>query len=460
MQLASSAEQLQVVSNALDVLRHESGNAIQDLRRLLAEARNTTKGERVVNFVNVKSYEGGKFTGKIGEYKPWSKRAKIFCNSQCRGFAAALERAEAQAGTVDLGLLGLTSNAETVRELDEKLYDFLVTYTAEEALENVERFPGSGFEAWRQLKARYSPTGGRADLDRSLRILLRKPCKSLSDLPAAIDHLERDLAHHDAMAGYKWPEQHKILLLVQMCLEALAQYLKITFVADQTDFQKVRDSILRYSNTERLADTYRGAKAMEIDNVNDDDGAGEEEIDQPWEDKLAKVTQMLEDLNYMGKGKGKKGNGKGKKGEDGKGRKGEGKGNENRVCHWCQKIGHLVAECRAKAAGKPKTKPAVNAASLDEWEEDTGMLEAADTLEMELSPLLEYDLSNDSLDGWTEGEDDDNDDDPTGAPATSPAHTSPATSPASISPTSKLSSSTVIKTATTSPDPWRAADHG
>ena len=130
----------------------------------------------------------------------------------------------------------------------------------------------------------------------------------------------------------------KILLLVQMFPEALAQYLKITFVADQTDFQKVRDSILRYSNTERLADTYRGAKAMEIDNVNDDDGAGEEELDRPWEDKLAKVTQMLEDLNYMGKGKGKKGNGKGKKGEDGKGRKGEGKGKENRVCHWCQKI--------------------------------------------------------------------------------------------------------------------------
>ena len=102
MQLASSAEQLQVVSNALDLLRHESGNAIQDLRRLLAEARNTTKGERVVNFVNVKSYEGGKFTGKIGEYKPWSKRAKIFCNSQCRGFATALENAEAQASTVNL----------------------------------------------------------------------------------------------------------------------------------------------------------------------------------------------------------------------------------------------------------------------------------------------------------------------------------------------------------------------
>ena len=59
----------------------------------------------------------------------------------------------------------------------------------------------------------------------------------------------------------------------------------------------------------------------------------------------------------------------------------------------------MIADCRAKAAGKPKTKPAVNAASLDEWEEDTGMLEAADTLEMELSPLLEYDLSRDSLDG-------------------------------------------------------------
>ena len=80
MQLAASADQLQVVSDALDFLRRESVAAILELRRSLAEARYANRGERAINFVNVKSYEGGKFTGKVGDYKPLAKRAKIFCN--------------------------------------------------------------------------------------------------------------------------------------------------------------------------------------------------------------------------------------------------------------------------------------------------------------------------------------------------------------------------------------------
>ena len=82
LQLAASTDQLQVVTDALDFLRRESVAAILNLRRSLAEARSTTKGERAVNIVSVKSYEVGKFTGKIGEYKQRAKRAKIFCNSQ------------------------------------------------------------------------------------------------------------------------------------------------------------------------------------------------------------------------------------------------------------------------------------------------------------------------------------------------------------------------------------------
>ena len=66
-----------------------------------------------------------------------------------------------------------------------------------------------------------------------------------------------------------------------------------------------------------------------------------------------------------GKGRDGKNSGGGKvKGKDGKG--------ETRICNWCAKTGHLIAECRAKAAGKPKVKPAAGAASLDKeaWEED------------------------------------------------------------------------------------------
>ena len=81
--------------------------------------------------------------------------------------------------------VSLPSGAD-VDELDEKFYDFLVTYTTDEALENVERFQGKGL-ALRQFKARYNPAGGRADFDCSMRMLLRKPCKHINELLAAID---------------------------------------------------------------------------------------------------------------------------------------------------------------------------------------------------------------------------------------------------------------------------------
>ena len=247
MQLQASAEQLQAVSSALDLLRQESGRAIVELHRLFSEARqSTTNGDCRINFVNSKSFEGGKFGGKLAEYKAWSKRVKIYCNSQCRGFKAALEQIEAQDDPMRVAEIQFPSGTDA-EELDEKLFDFLVTYTTEEALGNVERFQGRGFEAWRQLKARYAPAGGRVDLDRSLRMLQRKARKHISELPAAIDQLERDLAHHDATASYTRPEQYKIILLVQLFPEAQAQYLKITFVAGHTKFQKVRDAVLSFS---------------------------------------------------------------------------------------------------------------------------------------------------------------------------------------------------------------------
>ena len=79
-----------------------------------------------------------------------------------------------------------------------------------------------------------------------MRMLTRKPCKHFNELPTAIDQLERDLAYHDATAGYTWPEQHKILLLVQLFPATQAQYFKISFMAGQTNFQKVLDTVLNF----------------------------------------------------------------------------------------------------------------------------------------------------------------------------------------------------------------------
>ena len=67
------------------------------------------------------------------EYKGWAKKVTIFCNSQHRGFRAALEKAEECTKQVEVGDLGIAS-WELAKDMDEKLYDFIVTFTSDEAL--------------------------------------------------------------------------------------------------------------------------------------------------------------------------------------------------------------------------------------------------------------------------------------------------------------------------------------
>ncbi len=80
-------------------------------------------------------------------------------------------------------------------------------------------------------------------------------------------------------------------------------------------------------------------------------------------------------FSYQGKGWWQKGKGKGK-GDKGKFyTKGKGKGDgktETRTCHWCQKPGHLKAQCRSYLSGKPKVPAPRPAGSLEQpdWEED------------------------------------------------------------------------------------------
>ena len=70
------------MAEALDILPQESGQAIQELRRLLAEVRadSAHQGQkpREMNFINSKSFEGGQFSGTAKEsHKFWSKKVKI-----------------------------------------------------------------------------------------------------------------------------------------------------------------------------------------------------------------------------------------------------------------------------------------------------------------------------------------------------------------------------------------------
>ena len=141
-QLVEANSQIGLMAVALDNLRNESGGAIQELRRLLAQATPAggwaQKNAKEVAFINVKVFEGGKFGGGSKEsLKMWAKKIKIFLNAQHKGMRKALELAEEAVNKVDIADLGFTDR-EFATDANEKLHDFLCTYTTEEALKVVE----------------------------------------------------------------------------------------------------------------------------------------------------------------------------------------------------------------------------------------------------------------------------------------------------------------------------------
>ena len=149
---------------------------------------------------------GGKFAGaKTESWKQWAKKVKIYCNSQKDCFRRGLESIELNPdAAVDQRVLS-DLNWEHTNTANSKLADFLHMYCAEDALRIVEGCPDQGFEAWRLLVKRHAPSGGRYELDRMNSMLARKQCKDLSDLPAAIDVLERDFPDLQGNHGHGLP---------------------------------------------------------------------------------------------------------------------------------------------------------------------------------------------------------------------------------------------------------------
>ena len=307
MQIAEANAQIGLMATALDTLRNESSGAIQELRRMLAAASPAggIKKSKDIAFVNVKVFEGGKFTGAAKEsLKTWAKKIKIFLNAQHRGMRKALELAEEAASKVNINDLGLV-DWEFAVDANEKLHDFLMTYTADEALQVVEAYGGEGFEAWRQLKMRFTSTGGSTEIDRTVRLFTKKACRNMAELPAAIDALDKELKRDEEMSGHRLPDHTKIALLTRLFPEKDAPELKHRWIHNQKDFQRARTDILAVAVLERLELHNRGVKDMEVDAVDKEKGPEEEEV---WSSKeWFEWTQEEEQFDYMGKGKGKKG---------------------------------------------------------------------------------------------------------------------------------------------------------
>ena len=304
MQLAESNSQIGAMALALDTLRNESANAIQELRRLLLTAQTANaKPPKDLNFINAKVFEGGKFAGGPKEsFKAWAKKVRIYFNAQHHGMRQALELSEDATSKVDIADLKL-ANWNFAAEANEKLHDFLMTFTAEEALLVVEPFGGDGFEAWRHLKLRFKPAGGATEIDRMMRMFNKKAVKNIAELPAAIDALDRELKRDEEMSGHKLPDHMKIALLVRLVAEKDERELKHPLVHNQKSFEQVRADILGVAVTERLEIQGRGVKEMDaLEGSNDQ----EKQEQEAWTTKewieWTQAAEHEEELGYMGKG--------------------------------------------------------------------------------------------------------------------------------------------------------------
>ena len=418
----------QLVTN-LESVRAEASNAVSELRRQIAELQQRgggTAGKEdpdKMNLLNLRTLEPNVFTGAKDEnYKIWSKRIKTYCNVQRDGFRKALTWAEEEEKAVDMDIMAATWPWATVG--DKKLHDMLLNITTNDALLIVEANPEKGFEAWRLLKQRHDPKSGTFELDRMLSLMQRKQCSNISELPAAVDQLEKDLRGYDARSSSPFPENLKMPLLIQMIPKAYKHEIEMKFQMGQRDYAKLAADITRFSNDARVREQ-RGASDMDVDPVNEEQDWTE---DDWW---YWFHPEEGEPIDYMGKGKGNKGKSKGKgwqskgwqtkggknnKGGNGKGNAATpGKGTETRVCHWCHKPGHLKENCKIFLAGKPKLPKPASAASLEEgaaaqndWEQDSGSLEE-DLESLEICQECDVDMVEnaddfafDGIDDWDE----------------------------------------------------------
>ena len=67
LQLSEANAQIGLMTNALDTLRAESVAAVHDLRRSLTSAETKGGKQKDVQFINTKTFEGGKSSGTAKE---------------------------------------------------------------------------------------------------------------------------------------------------------------------------------------------------------------------------------------------------------------------------------------------------------------------------------------------------------------------------------------------------------
>ena len=361
-ELKTARDQIAALAVAQDTLKQNAQDAIAasearsaQLARQLAEraTANAQSTNERFDLVDFKVNKPEPFSGRRDEsWKSWSRQFKTYCNVRKDGMKRALDWAETQTTEIDrnavMGMgwaLGEMANA--------RLYDFLFLQCKGDAHVLIERHDGMGFEAWRQLARRYSPSGGQFELEMMSRLMNPQKAAKLADLPAAILRFERDIAMYQSRTGRQFLEEWKTPTFLRILPDSHKEELTRRFQMGQRDYQRMVDSVRGFS--EEAWFMMKGPNDMDIDaanfgNLGNQDGEYQEQRDDTGD----------ESVDWMGKGKGK---GKGKLGTQRAATpttkttttQNEPKGKGRGLCHWCGGDGHYIRECKAKKAGKPRT---------------------------------------------------------------------------------------------------------
>ena len=122
VQLKSSQNQVAELSSGIDRVRAEASQAVYELKEKIKVLEG--KGKKTFNLISSKDFAGGKFGGGKNEnFKPWSKKVKVFCNAHKTGFKRVLEKVELDEDQiVDVNTIAAMDWEDAI-EANEKLYD-------------------------------------------------------------------------------------------------------------------------------------------------------------------------------------------------------------------------------------------------------------------------------------------------------------------------------------------------
>ena len=233
----------------------------------------------------------------------------------------------------------------------------------------------------------------------TINLIMPKKAKDLKSFGKNIMKWENQVAKWEMRNGEKFSNMFKIPALLQMIPTQHLEFIELQFAAELENYESLVKPIKAYSHHKGLE---RFSKVdpdkMDLDNIELDAEQqvayyrgvnaeyAEEEDGQAFEHEYR--DPVLCALFEKGRAKGRQQ--KGNRGGEGDRRQGggwQGKGpgpnprgakqtgkaenpNKDNICHYCQKKGHLIAECRDRIAGKPRTPRATRPANSLEEQED------------------------------------------------------------------------------------------